>query len=139
TRAETALIVAVLVVTALGVVVAARRAAFARGGLVVALGIGAILLIEGARYPARFTRDFDVRPIAAAAQALTPPGTAVRVYPDIELNYDFYLRRPVVELDRARMGELLAGPASGAVIMSRKSWTVLRPSAHPSWRLIRAH
>jgi len=139
TRAETALIVVLLAATAGAAVVNARRAAFVRGGLAVALGVGAILLIEGARYPARFTREFDVRPIAAAAQALTPPGTAVRVYPDIELNYDFYLRRPVVELDRARMGELLAGPASGAVIMSRKSWTGLRQSAHPSWRVIVAH
>src|SRR5215831_13798889 len=139
TRAETALIVAVLVATALGAVVAARRAAFTHGGLVVALGIGAILLVEGARYPARFARDFDVRPIAAAAQALTPPGAAVRVYPDIDLNYDFYLRRPVVELDRARVEQLLANPASGAVIMSRKWWAVLRHQAHSSWRIIVDH
>ena len=139
TRMETAVIVTVLVATGLGAVGAARRAAFARGGLVVALGIGAILLVEGARYPARFARDFDVRPIAAAAQALTPPGAAVRVYPDIDLNYDFYLRRPVVELDRARMEQLLASPASSAVIMSRKSWAVLGPQAHPSWRIVLAH
>jgi hypothetical protein len=139
TRAETALIVVLLAATAAAAVVNARRAAFVRGGLGVALGAGAILLIEGARYPVRFARDFDVRPIAAAAQGLTPPGTAVRVYPDIELHYDFYLRRPVVELDRARVEQLLAGSASGAVIMSRKSWTVLRGQAHPSWRVIVAH
>jgi hypothetical protein len=60
------------------------------------------------------------------------------VYPDIELNYDFYLRRPVVELDRARVEQLLAGSASGAVIMSRKSWTGLAPQAHPSWRVVAA-
>ncbi len=103
-----------------------------------ALGVGAILVIEGARYPARFARDFDVRPIATAASALTPPGAAVRVYPDIWLTYDFYLRRPVVELDRARVEQLLAGPASGAVIMSRKSWTGLQLLAHPSWRIVAA-
>jgi len=136
TNVESALIVGLLVVTAMAAVVAARRAAFARGGLVVALGIGAILLIEGAHYPARFAREFDVRPIAAAAQALTPPGAVVRVYPDIWLTYDFYLRRPVVELDRGRVEQLLAGSASGAVIMSRKSWTGLQPLAHPTWRVI---
>src|SRR5262249_60689425 len=119
--------------------VAARRAAFARGGLAVALGIGASVLGEGARYPARFARDFDVRPIAAAAQALTPPGAAVRVYPDIDLNYDFYLRRPVVELDRARMEQLLAGSASGALLLSRESGIGLPPSAHPSSRVLLAH
>jgi len=136
TNVESALIVGLLVVTAMAAVVAARRAAFARGGLVVALGVGAILLIEGAHYPARFAREFDVRPIAAAAQALTPPGAVVRVYPDIWLTYDFYLRRPVVELDRGRVEQLLAGSASGAVIMSRKSWTGLQPLAHPTWRVI---
>jgi 4-amino-4-deoxy-L-arabinose transferase-like glycosyltransferase len=138
TTAEVSLIVALLVATAAAAVGAARRGTFARGGLVVALGIGAILLIEGARYPARFAREFDVRPIAAAAQALTPPGDAVRVYPDIWLTYDFYLRRPVVELDRGRVEKLLAGSAGGAVIMSRKSWTGLQPLAHPSWRIVAA-
>jgi 4-amino-4-deoxy-L-arabinose transferase-like glycosyltransferase len=138
TPAEIAVIVVLLVATAAAAVVAARRAAFVRGGLVVALGVGAILLIEGARYPARFAREFDVRPIAAAARALTPPGAVVRVYPDIWLTYDFYLRRPVVELDRARVEQLLAGTASGAVIMSRKSWTGLQPLAHPSWRVVAA-
>jgi hypothetical protein len=69
---------------------------------------------------------------------LTAPGAAVRVYPDIWLTYDFYLRRPVVELDRTRVEQLLAGPASGAVIMSRKSWTGLQPLAHPSWHIVAA-
>jgi len=136
TGAESALIVGLLLATAATAVLAARSAAFARGGLIVALGVSAILLIEGARYPARFAYQFDVRPIAAAAQALTPPGAPVRVYPDIWLTYDFYLRRPVVELDRSRVEQLLAGSASGAVIMSRKSWTGLQPLAHPTWRVV---
>jgi hypothetical protein len=130
--------VALLLATALAAVLTARSAAFARGGGVVAVGVSAILLIEGARYPVRFARDFDVRPIAAAAQALTPPGAPVRVYPDIWLTYDFYLRRPVVELDRGRVEALLAGSASGALIMSRKSWTGLQPLAHPTWRVVAA-
>ena len=64
------------------------------------------------------------------------PGAPVRVYPDIWLTYDFYLRRPVVELDRSRVEQLLAGSASGAVIMSRKSWAGLQPLAHPTWRVV---
>jgi len=135
-RGELVLIVVLLVVGALGAIVAARRQAFVAGGLVVALGVGTIFLIEGVRYPARFAREFDVRPIAAAATALTPAGAAVRVYPDIWLTYDFYLRRPVVELDRPAVERILAGSANGAVIMSRKSWTGLQPKAHPSWRVI---
>jgi 4-amino-4-deoxy-L-arabinose transferase-like glycosyltransferase len=136
TRAEMVVMVVLLVTTGLGAVVAARRQAFLAGGLVVALGVGAILVVEGDRYPARFAREFDVRPIAAAASALTPPGTAVRVYPDILLTYDFYLRRPVVELDRPGVEQVLAGTANGAVIMSRKSWMGLQPKAHASWRIV---
>jgi hypothetical protein len=60
------------------------------------------------------------------------------VYPDIWLTYDFYLRRPVVELDRPAVEQILAGSASGAVIMSRKSWTGLQRLAHPSWRVVAA-
>jgi len=52
---------------------------------------------------------------------LTRSGTAVRVYPGIWLTYDFYLRRPVVELDRPGGEHILAGTARGAVIMSTKS------------------
>lgn len=111
--------------TAAGALVAARRGCSRAGGVIAALGVGAIFLVEGARYPERFARDFNLRPIAATAQGLTPPGPVVRVYPDIELSYDFYLRRPFGELDRAGIEQLLAGSASGAVIMSCKSWTVL--------------
>ena len=59
----------------------------------------------------------------------------MRVYPDIWLTYDFYLRRPV-ELDRPGVEQILAGTANGAVIMSRKSWTGLQPKAHPSQRIV---
>jgi 4-amino-4-deoxy-L-arabinose transferase-like glycosyltransferase len=135
---ERALVVALLATSAVGAVVAARRAAFVAGGIVVALGIGAILTVEGVRYPARFAREFDVRPIAAAAGALTPPGTPVAVYPDIWLTYDFYLRRPVVELDRAGAERLLASAPGGALIMTRESWTGFQARAHPAWRVVAA-
>jgi hypothetical protein len=46
----------------------------ASGALVVALGVGATLSIDGVQYPTRFARDFDVRLLAAAAQGLTPSG-----------------------------------------------------------------
>ncbi|MGH7356999.1 MAG: hypothetical protein ACRELS_20780, partial [Candidatus Rokuibacteriota bacterium] len=134
--AEIALLMALLVAAAIAAVVAARRAAFVAAGLAVALAVGVVLLAEGVRYPARFARDFDVRPIAAAAGDLTPPGTAVAVYPDIWLTYDFYLRRPVVELDRPGVERLLAGAPRGALILSGKSWAALQPAANPAWRVV---
>ena len=139
TAGELGLTAALLVVTAVLAVGAARRAAFVATGLIVALGVGAVLIVEGVRYPARFARDFDVRPIAAAARALTPAGVAVPVHPDIWLTYDFYLRRPVAELDRPAVERLLAGEPRGSLIVMRKTWSELQPKAHPSWRVVTAH
>jgi len=133
---ETAVLCAMLLAAAAVAVLAARRGAHRAAGVAVALGVGAVLLVEGARYPARFARDFDVRPIAAAARDLTPPGTAVAVYPDIWLTYDFYLRRPVVELDRPGVERLLAAAPRGALILSDKSWAALQPAANPAWRVV---
>ena len=139
TAGELGLTAALLVVTAVLAVGAARRAAFVATGLIVALGVGAVLIVEGVRYPARFARDFDVRPIAAAARALTPAGVAVPVHPDIWLTYDFYLRRLVAELDRPAVERLLAGEPRGSLIVMRETWSELQPKAHPSWRVVTAH
>jgi 4-amino-4-deoxy-L-arabinose transferase-like glycosyltransferase len=139
TAGELGLTAALLVVTAVLAVGAARRAAFVATGLIVALGVGTVLIVTGVRYPARFARDFDVRSIAAAARALTPAGVAVPVHPDIWLTYDFYLRRPVAELDRPAVEQLLAGESRGSLIISRKTWSELQPRAHPSWRVVVVH
>jgi hypothetical protein len=101
--------------------------------------VGGVLLVEGARYPARYARDFDVRPIAAAARGRIPPGTAVAAFPDLPLSTEFYMDRPVVELDPPRVERLLAGPPAGALILPGKWWTALRPAAHPAWRVVASH
>jgi 4-amino-4-deoxy-L-arabinose transferase-like glycosyltransferase len=137
--AETALLVGLLLVGAAAAIVAARRQAFVAAGLAVALATGAVFVVEGVRYPTRFARDFDVRPIATAARAVTPPGGTVVGFPDIGLNYDFYLDRTVVELDRPRVEQLLREAPRGALIVPRSSWTELQSAAHPAWRVIASH
>jgi 4-amino-4-deoxy-L-arabinose transferase-like glycosyltransferase len=137
--AETALLVATLLAGAAVAVAAARRGAFVVAGLAVALGVGAVLVVEGARYPARYARDFDVRPVAAAARGLTPPGVAVAAFPDLPLSTEFYVERPVVELDPARVERLLAGPPRGALILPGHWWTTLGPAANPGWRVVASH
>ena len=136
---EATLDAAVLVLGAALAVAAVRRDAFVRAGVAAALAVGVVLLIEGARYPARFARDFDVRPIAAAARAATPPGAVVAGFPDLALSYDFYLRRPVIELDPPGVERLLSAPPRGALIVPDKSWRTLRAAAHPAWRIIGSH
>jgi 4-amino-4-deoxy-L-arabinose transferase-like glycosyltransferase len=137
--AETALLAGILLVTAAAAVVAARRNAFVAAGVAVALGVGTLLLVEGARYPARYLRNFDLRPIAAAARAVTAPGTAVAGFPDLPLSLEFYLQRPVVELDPLRVQRMLAGAPRGALIMPAKLWTGLSPAANPDWRVVASH
>jgi len=61
------------------------------------------------------------------------------VHPDVWLTYDFYLRRPVAELDRPAVERLLAGEPRGSLIVMRKTWSELQPKAHPSWRVVTAH
>ncbi|PYM93868.1 MAG: hypothetical protein DME04_09990 [Candidatus Rokuibacteriota bacterium] len=138
TADELGVTAALLVATAVLAAGAAPRAAFVATGVMVALGVGAVLIVEGVCYPARFAREFDVRPIAAAARARTSAGVAVPAHPDIWLTYDFYLRRPVAELDRPAVERLLASEPSGALIMSSKAWSNLQRRAHPSWRVVAA-
>ena len=136
---ERTVLIAILLVGAAVAVAAARREAFFGAGIAIALTVGAVLVVEGVRYPPRVARDFDVRPIAASAAALTPPGEPVNAYPDLELRYDFYLHRPVVELERGGVERLLAGPPRGVLIVPDKSWRALQPANHPAWRVIASH
>lgn len=136
TVAERALAVALLLGSAVLALVARRRRAFVGAGLAVALGVGGVLVVEGVRSPARFARDFDVRPLATAARGLTPPGSAVAAYPDLPLSYDFYLRGPVVELSDDAVAKLVADPPRGALIVSPRGWRRLAPRAHEGWQVV---
>ena len=81
-------------------------------------------------------REFDVRPHRGRSErfdAIRHGGAGV---PWHLADLHFYLRRPVVELDRPGVEQVLAGTANGAVIMSRKSWMGLQPKAHASWRIV---
>jgi 4-amino-4-deoxy-L-arabinose transferase-like glycosyltransferase len=136
TLGERSLAVAVLLGSALAAIAVLRHRAFAAVGLAVALGVGGVLVIEGVRYPGRFARDFDVRPLTTAARRLTPPGAAVAAYPDIPLTYDFYLRVPVVELSDDAVARLVADPPRGALIASPRGWGRLAPHAHAAWQIV---
>jgi len=66
-------------------------------------------------------REFDVRPHRGRSErfdAIRHGGAGV---PWHLADLHFYLRRPVVELDRPGGEHILAGTASGAVSMSTKS------------------
>ncbi len=139
-RWEQALAVAIVMLGGLGACWLARRGAFDAMSISVASTIGAILLLTGVMYPARYERDNDVRPLAAAAAAHTSPGTAVIAHPDLRLSYDFYLRRPVVEVaPDAQMHALLADGRGRTLITRLDRWHGLAPYANPSWRVLLTH
>jgi 4-amino-4-deoxy-L-arabinose transferase-like glycosyltransferase len=139
TRIERAAGAALLLISAGAALLALRRRALEAVGLAVALGVAAVLLLEGAGSPPRFARDFDVRPLTAAALAVTPPGTAVAAYPDLPLTYDFYLRAPVVELGDEAAVTMVSQPPRGAIILPPRAWRGLAPRAHAAWEVLAVH
>jgi hypothetical protein len=115
---------------------AVRREAFTTGAVALALAIGGVFLLEGVTYPGRYARAYDVRPLAAAAVAHVPPGGAIIGHPDLRLSYDFYLRRPVLEIaSRQVLAERLAAGSPDVVIMRRAAWNTLAPEA-AAWRVL---
>ncbi len=136
---EQAIGVAVALLGGVATWLLARRGAFGAMVVMAALSLAGLLVLNGVAYPPRYARDNDVRPLAAAAAAYTEPGVPVIGYPDLRLSYDFYLRRPVVEIaSDAQMMMLLGAPPRQAVIMPRERWRVLAPGAGPSWRVLAA-
>ena len=108
--------------------------------VVVALSLAGISVLTGIRYPARHARDYDVRPLAAAATSHAGPGGTVYGYPDLRLAYDFYLRRPAGELATIdRTLRALANPKAGQVLItSRERWRELSSRVTSPGRVLAA-
>jgi 4-amino-4-deoxy-L-arabinose transferase-like glycosyltransferase len=123
--------------------VAGALALTARGagfGATVALGLalGGILLIEGWGYPPRYAENTNIRAFTARVAAQLAPTTRVLAFPDADLAYDFYLRRPVRELPAAAdLGAELSAPGPGDVLLIRESrWAAVRDPAREGWQVL---
>jgi len=68
------------------------------------------------------------------------PDSGVLAYPDAGLSYDFYLRRPVRELNGvADLEAELSAPGPNDVLLIRESrWTALRSPAQDRWQVLMA-
>jgi 4-amino-4-deoxy-L-arabinose transferase-like glycosyltransferase len=127
-----------LAATACVGLVRGARAPDASGAVVLALALAAIFIVEGVTYPGRYAHAFDVRPLAAAAVASTPPDGTVIGYPDLRLSYDVYLRdRRVIEMSdgNAVAARVRAAPQD-VFVMTADRWKALAPGAHPRWRVL---
>lgn len=133
---ELAAIVVLVLGAALSQIVGERRRAFAAGTAVAALLVCAVMTLEGATYPLRYTRDNDLRPLAAAAARYTPSGSAVIAYPDARLSLDFYVRRPVIEAATPEIAAALVARAPSVVVTSRSHWPELAALLPASARVV---
>jgi hypothetical protein len=107
------------------------------GAVGLGLGLGAMMIVQGITYPARYTRAFDIRPLVAAAVDGLPPDAVVFGHPDLRLSYDIYLRgRPVGELPTEKeLRDRLARDPRARVVIPAALWEPMAPSL-PGWRVL---
>ena len=122
---------------AAALVLGGRRRAAWIGAVGLGLAMAGILAVEGLTYPVRYTRAFDIRPLAATAAAGLPRDGVVFGHPDLRLSYDVYLARRVIELPtEANVRARLAADASARVIMPAAQWEALAPSLDSTWQVL---
>jgi 4-amino-4-deoxy-L-arabinose transferase-like glycosyltransferase len=134
---ERVLIAVLVSVGIFGVPAASRRDSLIAAGVLIAVVMGAILMVEGYASPMRRARYYDVPALGAAATTHTSRGGTTFGYPDLSLEYDVYVRRRIVEIGSGELGRLLAEPAADVVILTRRRWT--EAHARPvsaSWRVL---
>ena len=100
------------------------------------LAVIAVLALEGIGYPGRYAEWYGVKSFAERVRRERPVEHLVVAYPDANLAFDFYLRRPIHELRRSdQLVAMVAQPADRqAILLREERWTSLRAGADPSWR-----
>ena len=103
----------------------------------IATGLGIALAVTAAEYPARFAQANDYRGVAQRFVARVDPGAPLLSYPDANLAWDFYMRRPVGEVrSDAEVQSLLASPPAARLMLRAEDWARLGVAANPSWRVL---
>lgn len=136
-RWEQAAITVLALAAAAALIVAARRGVPIRGALGLALAMAGVLVIIGITYPARYTQNFDLRPMAAAITANVPPSGTVLGHPDVRLAYNFYVRRHIVELrEGPEVRKRIATAPPDAILVSEARWRALALPDAAAWRVL---
>ncbi len=103
----------------------------------IAVGLGAALAVTAVGYPPRFAKANDYPAAASRIAAQLDPAAPLLAYPDANLAWDFYLRRPVRELrSESEATALLAASPKAHLLIRAEDWQRLRPQADPSWRVL---
>jgi 4-amino-4-deoxy-L-arabinose transferase-like glycosyltransferase len=102
-----------------------------------AVGLGAALAVTAVGYPPRFAKANDYPAAASRIAAQLDPAAPLLAYPDANLAWDFYLRRPVRELrSESEATALLAASPKAHLLIRAEDWQRLKPQADPSWRVL---
>ena len=103
----------------------------------IAVGLGIALAVTAVGYPPRFARANDYPEVARRIAAQLDPDAPLLAYPDANLAWDFYLRRPVRELrSEGEATALLAAPPKASLLIRAEDWQRLKPHANPAWRVL---
>jgi 4-amino-4-deoxy-L-arabinose transferase-like glycosyltransferase len=102
-----------------------------------AAGLAVALTVTALEYPPRFARVNDYPGAARRIAPLLDPAQTLLAYPDANLAWDFYLRRPIRELkSESEAAALLAAPPKARVLMRVNDWLRLKPQADAAWRAL---
>jgi 4-amino-4-deoxy-L-arabinose transferase-like glycosyltransferase len=112
-----------------------------QGGLAasmwIATGLGVTLAVTAVSYPPRFAKAHDYPGVTSRIAARLDADTPLLAYPDANLAWDFYLRRPVREVrSLEEVTKLLAAPPSSRLLIRPEDWQQLKPGADPAWRAL---
>ena len=102
-----------------------------------AAGLGVALTVTAVGYPARFARVNDYPAVARRIVPKLDPTQPLLAYPDANLAWDFYLRRPVRELKSENEATALLGASpKGRLLIRADDWLRLKPQADTAWRTL---
>ena len=103
----------------------------------IAAGLGIALAVTAVGYPPRFAKANDYPGITRRIAARLDQEAPLLAYPDANLAWDFYLRRPVKEVQsEGEATALLAAPPNTRLLIRAEDWQRLKPRADPAWRVL---
>jgi 4-amino-4-deoxy-L-arabinose transferase-like glycosyltransferase len=102
-----------------------------------AAGLGVVLAVTALGYPPRFARLHDYPGAARRVASQLAPGQPLLAYPDANLAWDFYLRRPLRELrNEGEATALLAAAPTARLLMRADDWQRLKSQSDAAWRTL---
>lgn len=103
----------------------------------IAMGLGMALAVTVYSYPPRFAKDHDYPGITRRIAPLLDPAEPLLAYPDANLAWDFYLRRPISEVrGEAAARALLAAAPRTRLLIRLEDWRRLEAHADVGWKVL---